>query len=468
MRITDPDIAVIGAGFTGVALAVRLLSTLPDGAGLLLVGAPGEIGHGYAYGTDLADHLLNVRTGRMSVVSDEPHHFASWLRQRGHRDANLEESYQPRPLYGAYLRDTLDKSIAAQRGRLRTEVREGIVVDLERGADGFASQFGDGEHVKARAVILAMGNASGDFPFAIESAGDARSCMIRNPFCDDRMKTIDTGASVLLVGTGLTMVDQLLRLEANGHQGPVTAVSRHGLLPLAHPSRPRGVRTPTLPAAATLLGLVRSLIAEARQAVDDGDDWQSVLDGLRPHVQRLWHGLSPADRARFFRHAEAFWSVHRHRMAPSVGARVTAVRSEGRFAVRAGRVVGIRGAGQRIAVAFRPRGATTVELLPFDRVINCSGIRSRGARNDPLVAALVGRGLARPARFAGGIEVTLDNRVVDRGGSPVPGLFAAGPLTAGTFFEITAVPEIREQAAGVAEAVADFLAGTALRPEEYA
>jgi uncharacterized NAD(P)/FAD-binding protein YdhS len=289
--------------------------------------------------------------------------------------------------------------------------------------------------------------------------------MIRDPFFDYRMKSIDPEARVLLVGTGLTMVDQLLRLEANGHRGPVTAVSRHGLLPSAHPSRPRGVRQPALPSGASLAALLRSFVADSRRAVREGDDWQSVLDGIRPHVLRLWRELSPADRARFFRHAEAFWSVHRHRMAPSIGARVDAMRNEGRFAIRAGRVVGIRSARQGVTVAVRARGGTTVELLSFDWVINCSGIRPRGARNDSLVAALVGRGLARPASLAGGIDVMLDSGVVDCAGIPVPGLFAAGPLTAGTFFEITAVPEIRVQAAGVAKAATDFLAGAATRPE---
>ena len=463
MRIATPDVAVIGAGFAGVALAVRLLWTLPDGAQLLLVGTPGETGHGCAYGTELPDHLLNVRAGRMSVVSDEPYHFVSWLRQHGHGNADLEESYQPRPLYGTYLRDTLYKSSAAQRGRVRTEVHEGTVIDLERQAGGFAVQLGDGQRVKAKAVILATGNARGDFPFGVGDAGDAIDFMIRDPFFDYRMKSIGTDTRVLLVGTGLTMVDQLLRLEANGHQKPVTAVSRHGLLPSAHPSRPRGVRQPELPVGASLAALLRSFIADSRQAIREGDDWQSVLDGIRPHLPRLWRGLSPADRARFFRHAEAFWSVHRHRMAPSIGTRVAAMQSEGRFTIRAGRVVGLRRARQGVTVALRPRGVTTIDLLSFDWMINCSGIRPRGARTDPFIATLVGRGLARSAGLAGGIDVTLDSRVVGRGGVPEPGLFAAGPLTVGTFFEITAVPEIREQAARVAKAATDFLADAAVR-----
>src|SRR5690606_25076177 len=48
---------------------------------------------------------------------------------------------------------------------------------------------------------------------------------------------------VLMIGSGLTMIDKLLELEACGHTGPVHALSRRGLLPRAHRRRPE-----TLPA----------------------------------------------------------------------------------------------------------------------------------------------------------------------------------------------------------------------------
>jgi uncharacterized NAD(P)/FAD-binding protein YdhS len=457
MRIANPDVAIVGAGFTGVALLVRLLWTLPDRANVLIIGTPHATGRGYAYGTELADHLLNVRAGRMSAISDEPAHFVSWLRRHGHREEGIEESYQSRALYGTYLRDTLYRSIAAQSGRLRVEVHEASVIDLQRERDGFGIQLGSGERAHARAVVLATGNGRGDFPFAAKPAGEALDLMIRDPFHDYRMGTIASDARVLLVGTGLTMIDQLLRLDSSGHRGEVVAISRHGLLPGAHPTRQRTERPPALIPGASVVDLMRLLVADGRAALREGGDWQSVVDGLRPHVQRLWQGLSRADRDRFFRHAAALWSVHRHRMAPAIAERVAAMRAEGRLTVRAGRVVGVRKTRNAVTVAFKARRSAAVELLPFDWIVNCSGIRARSVHNDPLIAALIGRRLARPAEFIGGIDVTTESQVLDGNGRPVPGLFAAGPLTVGVFFEITAVPEIRVQAAGIARALNDFL-----------
>ena len=39
---------------------------------------------------------------------------------------------------------------------------------------------------------------------------------------------------MVIIGTGLSMVDQALSLLNKGHRGPILAYSRRGLLPLPH------------------------------------------------------------------------------------------------------------------------------------------------------------------------------------------------------------------------------------------
>src|SRR5438445_5938931 len=66
-----PQVAIIGAGFTGSLLAVHLLDLAPDATVLLFDGS-GQFGRGLAYATANADHLLNVRTANMSALPDKP------------------------------------------------------------------------------------------------------------------------------------------------------------------------------------------------------------------------------------------------------------------------------------------------------------------------------------------------------------------------------------------------------------
>ena len=440
------DVAIIGAGFTGSALAIQLSRHLPRGSHVVLIGSPQATGRGLAYGTELDDHLLNVRAGRMSLFPDDPAHFVRWFeRVEGNGAPGSEgvaERYLPRAAFGRYVRDTLHRAIVAARGRVRIDIVEGTAVELGKGDRDFAIRLASGQEFAAIAVALCLGNRHGDFPLRQESIPPAaRGHMIRDPFTDYRLRTIAPDASVLLIGAGLTMVDQVLALDRAGYSRRITAVSRHGLLPAAHLDQRTEPVTIDLPAGPPpLIELFRRVKRAARGA----DDWRSVVDGLRPSTQSLWQGLSPADRRRFMRHLETFWSVHRHRMAPPIAERVAEAQKAKRLTVRAGRILGVRKATSGVTAVFQGRNSSTIELLPFDWLVNCSGTGGDPAE-DPFIARLLAHGFARPDPLGRGLDVAADNRVVGRSGAPIDGLFALGPVTVGRYFEITAVPDIREQ-----------------------
>ncbi len=341
---------------------------------------------------------------------------------------------------------------------MRLDLVEGTAVEIERGERGFAIRLASGDQYQATAVALCTGNGRSDFPLRPESvAPAARDFMIREPFADYRMAAIEPDARVLMVGTGLTMIDQVLTLDQNGHTGPILAVS---------PARPdpRGPSRRTDRTAADRTAgradAPRALHPRRRRSrAEDarGGDWRSVIDGLRPRTQELWQRLGSGDQRRFFRHVEAFWSVHRHRMAPTVAERIAAHQTGGRLTFRAGRVVAVRKSADAVTVALRRRGSSTIELLPFDWIVNCSGPPRASVAADPFLRRAVAHGLVRPDPAGRGLEVSADGGVIDRRGRPVAGLYALGPLTAGRLLEITAVPDIRVQAAEIAARVAGFV-----------
>ncbi len=170
--------------------------------------------------------------------------------------------------------------------------------------------------------------------------------------------------TVLIVGTGLTMVDIAVELAARKHRGWIHAVSRHGLLPASHvaleayPSLLDGGELPR--SIARQLALIRGEIARAAAL---GIAWQSVIEALRPRVRDCWRALPLAERKRFLRHLRPYWEIHRHRMAPDIAARVADLRASGLLSVSAARIVDAT-PGDPLRVLLRPRGRNVVLSAP--------------------------------------------------------------------------------------------------------
>ena len=81
-------------------------------------------------------------------------------------------------------------------------------------------------------------------------------------------------------------------------------------------------------------------------------------------------------------------------------------------------------------------------------VVQCTGIGTDPfTSSNPLIRELVASGLGRADPLGLGLDVTTDCAVVDRQGRPSTQIFAVGPITRSALWEITAVPDIRNQCA---------------------
>lgn len=451
-RLSTTDVAVIGVGYSATALVVDLVDRLPPSRSITMVGPTGDLGRGVAYGTTDRAHLLNVPAGRMSATAAHPDHFVDWLRDRGTGYGPAD--YVPRALYGDYVRDSF--ASALRRTGNRAAIRH-----VDATADGFAAtdeggypfRLSNGDVLLAETAVLCIGASAAPLPVpaaAVDPAAGHR--IVERPWEGDWTGRVGQDDAVLLVGSGLTMVDLVLTLARNGHRGPIHAVSRHGLLPQPHRvPRAAPVDVDVAPGRTGLADALNTL----RAAVDSEADWRSVVDGLRPVTQALWAGMSLDQRARFLRHALSFWSIHRHRMAPEIHVEIEALRAAGRLTLHAGRVSRIDATGDRAAVLVRPRGGGPASTLTADHVVNCCGAeRCPSLARSPLLADLAERGLVSADPLGLGIRVDDDSTVIGPDGTRRPGLHAIGPATTGRFWEITAVPDIRVQVADVAAGIA--------------
>ena len=462
-RGIDPSrvtIAVIGGGFSGTLLALHLLRRCPRGRVLLIERNP-QFGRGLAYGTGNETHLLNVPAGKMSAFHDRPRDFVDWLMQREQGDKGGvpfgEGSFVPRRLFGTYVRHLLNTELKTGDAA-RLELLRGEVVDIGEG-DHLALALDRGGNVAAHLAVIAIGNFPPEAPVVADPWIYERECYKGDPWAADTLADLNPATPILLIGTGLTMVDTAMSLIDRGHSGPIHALSRRGLLPRHHVRHGAAPLLSSFALPPTVSGVMRLVRAEIKRARDQGGSWQTVIDALRPLTQELWLSLPPAERARFLRHLRPWWEVHRHRMSPEIAARIRAALRIGQLTVTAGRIAAYRQGATGIDVEYRTARLGTRRLADIGRIINCAGPACDFDHvKNPLMQALIRRGQARPDLHRLGLDVTLFGALKARDGAISQRLHALGPLTKGIFWEMTSVPDIRRQSELLAAHLAQLVA----------
>jgi uncharacterized NAD(P)/FAD-binding protein YdhS len=170
------------------------------------------------------------------------------------------------------------------------------------------------------------------------------------------------------------------------------------------------------------------------------------MDALRPYTQRIWRSLPLEEQRRFLRHVRPYWEVHRHRVAPVIGARLALELQRGQIETHAGRIAEYGEDANGADVAYCNRKTGQMKRLRVERVINCTGPVSDCRKVDsPLLTSLMQQGLARPDSLCLGLDVTLDGELINAQGVASDLIYAIGPIRKGNLWETTAVPDIRKQ-----------------------
>jgi uncharacterized NAD(P)/FAD-binding protein YdhS len=429
---------IIGGGASGVLLAAHLLRDPRYDLRVTLIEKRDSLGRGVAYSARQLDHVLNVAAPGMSAFNDDPDHFWRWLQARGVVGED-RFVFVPRRYYGSYLGDIL----AGLTGDGRLQIVHDTVTSVTATTSGVEAVLANGTSLVAHDAVLAVGHE--------EQPARSKGIAVRLGSDDDTPLPPD--APVIILGSGLSMVDTWLSLSEANHVGPVTVVSRHGLLPKRH----RQVDKLTLAAADVPFGtdigyFTRWFRETVAEVVQRGGNWRSVVDALRPYNQRIWQEWPDSSRKRFLEHVRPVWNIHRHRLPPDLHNRMREAVNEGRVRLIAGKFLDVRRDGIDVLATIRRRGAANSEELRVARVYDCGGVSVDVERSsNPVIRNLIASGQARPDRLHIGLDVTKSNEVISIDGRPANRLFAVGPLTRSTFFEIEAVPDIRVQCAALAE-----------------
>jgi uncharacterized NAD(P)/FAD-binding protein YdhS len=467
-------VAVVGGGLSGGLFALKLSQARADFR-VVLIERGRRLGRGVAYGACSPHHLLNVPVSRMEVGLTPS--FGDWLGSVPHaRDAmapalvesggDLLAAFAPRALFGDYLQERVAQALVTHDGPGLAAIR-GEAVGLT-GSSARGLRLADGRDITADVIVLATGNMPPGVPRGPDRWLYDSPYFIPDPWAHDALDGLAPDAPLLLLGTGLTTVDIALKLDAAGHRGPILALSRRGLTPEIHAGGgawPAFIEEALPASPRRLTRLIRRQVALAR---DQGVPWQRVFDAARPAIPAIWRSWTDRQKRQFLRHLRTRWDVRRHRMAPRIAAALASLMDQGRLRVEAGRVVGYRlipeARAEGVEVAYAGKdGRRTFQAA---QVINCTGPqRDLGRSGIPLLADLLGRGLALPDALGLGLE-TRDGALLDRQGAASSRFFALGALTCPSWWEITAVPEINVQVDRLVARLADEEAGQGAAPLE--
>ena len=434
------SIAIVGAGCSGALAALHLLRSQRP-VRIHLIEPRSIAGTGLAYSTNCLQHLLNVPARCMSVSPAAPQDFVEWLKHDSGSPVD-PDAFAPRASFGRYVSDRLEAARCEARPHSVLVRHPAEALDIERGGERAMLRLSDGSGIEADAVVLALGNAEPRrLPF-FPRAG-TNPMFYESAWQPEALTPPDPDSPVVLIGSGLTAVDAVVGLRANGHRGLIHMISRRGLLPQPHLSTKSC--TPTVPLeSGTLCELVRELRHRVHRAEQSGSNWRDAIASLRGATNELWLSLTPRDRERFYRHLKPYWDVHRHRMAPEVAAVVDDARRAGMLHVHAGRIQRIVECPDKLKIEVRLRSQEAITLSAH-RVINCTGSEQDYRRVDSqLLRSLFRKGWLQSNPQGIGVRAGENGKIL-------PWLYAIGPMRIGGLLETTAVPEIREQASALAK-----------------
>ena len=444
-------VAIIGGGAAAATLRGDLLERRPpQPLHLDWYTGGGPLARGVAYGTASERHLLNVRAASMSLFAGKPRGFLDYVQR--HEPAVAGNDFLPRRRYGDYLEAEVARTLkqGAAHGH-DVHIIPFAVDALVPEHDGITVIHGEASH-RVDAAVLALGALP---PQALDTVSAAaldsgRYVVDPWPLLAGAGGMQPPPRQVVLIGLGLTAVDVLLELSELWPQTEFTAVSRHGLLPEAHL---HAAAAPSDDGAGLVEAMrdapdIRRWLRLVREAVAQGP-WRGVVDSLRPHSPTLWRELPLEQRARFLRHARWAWERTRHRMPPQIRESLDALERSGRLRRQSGRVQSVDAAEDGLQLTLAHAGAS--RQLRADLVIQTVGLDTDVRRTSHrLISQMLTNAHLTPDPLGLGVMANANGQL-QHGELYWPNLFAIGSLLRGTLWESTAMPEIRQQARGVAE-----------------
>jgi uncharacterized NAD(P)/FAD-binding protein YdhS len=458
--MTRKNICIIGAGFSGIMTAVRLLRSETP-LQIFICGEKEHFARGTAYSPYSKSHLLNVVAAKMSAFEEQPDDFLNFLTQQAdyavfekHLIAN---AFVPRFLFGNYLQNIwqIEKENAEKKGHLLEEsflkVRK---LDIEN--QSLVVNFENGTTRLFDLCVLANGNQIPRNPRIENPIFFQSKNYFQNPWDGKCVAELGSDLPVLILGNGLSMIDTVIGLVENKVKNKFVSLSPNGFNILPH--RHNGLRYEALVGEikenTRLRELSELVFKHIRTVRRLGLSAEPMIDSLRPHTQRLWQNFTDDEKALFMSRFRHLWGVARHRIPLHIHDKIQMMRIEGKLTVISGKVMNLEEENNVVKLTYFDKKKKEIRQEYFSRVINCTGPETDLTQKDNFLNPLFEKGILVQDALKLGINACARSfEAIDRNGKNISNIRILGGNLKGILWESTAVNELRRQAKLLAEEI---------------
>ncbi len=387
-------IVIIGFGASGLSCLLELVKNFNKKNHELVIDIFEKnfsSAKGLAYSTKNFSHILNVDAGKMSIEIDDKDSFINWLKNNNY---SFESSdFVPRVLYGLYLEDMTSKAlkIAGEKG---IKCR---FVNLEV------------ENLEVHNKLFVINNQA--YHHLILASG-INLKNIQNNSWNCNLDQYLNDPEIYIAGAGLTAFDTIVSLIDKKYQGKIFAYSRSGFVTKERTAYNQKSNPPLCLEDVNLP--LSEIFHKFVKACKNSEQWQAIIDSMRPITQEFWIKLSLDKKKRFIRHCLKYWSVYRHRCPEKQFEKI-------RQLVAQNKLVFVKG---------------KIENKKF---IDCTGLDFRAA-------SVLMDNMTKSKLI---LKDDLDMGIVANVGN----LYVIGALNFGSLLETTAIPDITKQAAEIGKKI---------------
>jgi len=452
-------VVVVGGGFSAATFAVQLIRNAEVPLEISIVEPREQIGRGLAYSAQDKDHRLNGPADSHSLDPEQPDEFLKWCLEK--RLPELDpECVTPSGLmfirrrdYGSYVVQQLSRYAKCGAGCSRIRHVRDKADNASFDGSTYRVATSESGVLVADLLVVATGNPQPALRLPFEPQHHQHPRIIANPLNPGCLRHVGVEDRVLVVGTGLTAFDVLSTLLRSGHTGEMFAISRRGLQPRSQ--RPEVFQPPQYPARSGAYALesepplpefldvdrpfvrqwLHALRVEVRRLEQEGRCWHDAVDAVRNSAGRLWLLLSLTEQQRFLRKLSIWYDVHRFRLPPMNELFVRKAEDDGKVRFEAARLVKVQlGSESPILVDIRKGAAGATVGLPFDWVVNCTGLdHAKASSDNPFLQSLLTSGLLKLHPNGLGFDVSPQCEALSVTNAVQSGLRVFGPPTAGAF-----------------------------------